>query len=419
MVNKVRGMQDNYMESAERRQGVVARARSLFELYGYREIDTPVIEFTELFRRSTGEFTDIVTKEMYTFEDSKGRSLALRPEGTPTIVRAMVEDGLQNKYGLPLKFYYFGPMFRHERPQKGRLRQHTQMGVEVFGAAGVEADIEVMSLAYRLMVGAGVKDVSLLFNSIGCAACRPAYLGVLVDSLKKKQKDLCDNCRQRLENNPLRVLDCKNESCQTIIKEAPVIKNHLCDACAGNLREVEQGLGALEINCCLEDRLVRGLDYYTRTVFELRGGAMDPDLAQSALGGGGRYDNLVKELGGPDTPAVGFSSGLERVILSLPEAELDNTGGALGVFLVVLQKEHFERVTRLADELRGAGLKTIWDFSTSSLKKQLGRAGKSGAAHAVIIGPEEYAKQEAQLKDLASGEQEKVAWDRLVKRLEG
>ncbi len=420
MVQKIRGMQDNYFEDAEKRQALMAEARVLLALYGYRQIETPIIEFTELFRRSTGEYTDIVSKEMYSFPDSKGRSQSLRPEGTPTVVRAMIEDSLHSKYGLPLKFYYIGPMFRHERPQKGRYRQHTQIGAELFGAAGVEADLEVMSLSFRLLEELGLDGVELLFNSLGCSApeCRPRFVKSLVDFFSSREKDLCDNCRARLRKNPLRLLDCKNEKCRPVINEAPSIRGCLCGDCGERWSGIERGLKEIGVNARADDKLVRGLDYYTGVVWELQSGAADAELAQSALGGGGRYDNLVAELGGPDIPALGFSCGVERISMSLLEGQpLASSKGICAYIIAMGGGETNDSlaydVSKLVDKLRGDGVKVIWEFSKSALKKQLHKANELKATHAIIIGPEEHGQKVVQVKDLAARKQRTVAWKAL------
>jgi histidyl-tRNA synthetase len=403
----VKGTHDILPDEQAAWRQVSTSARRLLAVYGYREIVTPMFEATELFERSVGATTDIVEKEMYTFADTKGRRISLRPEGTAGVVRAYLSHGRGRDNPLD-KLFYIGPMFRRERPQKGRFRQFHQVGVEAIGDAGATLDVEVIALLMHLLEEVGVRDVELQLNSVGCPACRPAYRETLVAALEPQQAALCEDCRRRLATNPMRVLDCKVPACGAVVSTAPVLVEQLCAACDQHLREVRGGLDTLGIAYQLNPQLVRGLDYYTRTAFEVLAAGLG---AQAAVAAGGRYDGLVEELGGRPTPAIGFAVGMERLIdLMAVAAEVPLPRA----FIVCLGDPARQRGLRLTAELRRAGLACDMDHTGRSLKAQLRRADRLGARWAVILGDEELARSEAVVRDLTRSEQSNVPLAQLV-----
>ncbi|MBU0687213.1 MAG: histidine--tRNA ligase [Candidatus Margulisbacteria bacterium] len=380
--------------------------RKIFEKYGFAEIRTPVFEQTELFARSIGTTTDIVTKEMYTFLDKKGRSLTLRPEETAPVVRA----GLQNNLISPdsiAKLYYLGPMFRYERPQAGRQRQFNQAGLEFFGSLDPKVDVEVITVAVELFNALGLEGLEVDLNSVGCKQCQPKYIEALKQTLNKQAKELCEDCKERLKMNPLRVLDCKNKGCQKFITKVPSATETLCPECKVHFEQVCKYLKARGITYNSKVRLVRGLDYYTRTVFEVVSKKLG---AQNAVCGGGRYDNLVKDLGGPGIPAIGFAVGMERIV----ELIKDQVAGqdlkpALEYFIVCMNAEAREVAFGLLTKFRAEGKTAEMDFQNKSFKAQMKAADKSGAKFAVIIGEEELRQKAVTVKDMKSGDQTKAA----------
>jgi len=409
-IQPVKGTHDILPEE----QGVWGRVRaaatSILPLYGFREITTPMFESAELFERSVGAATDIVEKEMYTFADSKERRIALRPEGTAGVVRACVHHGRVRAQPLD-KLYYLGPMFRRERPQKGRFRQFHQLGVEVIGESSATLDVEVIALLARLLAACGVARVELQINSVGCPICRPAYRAALVAALAPRATELCDDCQRRLTTNPLRLLDCKVPTCGAVTAGAPELIHHLCDACRDHLATVERGLTELGIAYTVNPRLVRGLDYYTRTAFEAIAAGLG---AQAAVSAGGRYDGLVEELGGPPTPAIGFAIGLERLVT------LMDGGGEvppLPLFVAPLGEAARLFALKLVEELRGGGVAVEMDHAGRSLKAQLKRADRLQARRAVILGDDELAAGEATVRDLATHNQERQPLAGLAARL--
>ncbi|MDI6831899.1 MAG: histidine--tRNA ligase [Actinomycetota bacterium] len=400
-----RGTMDILPPESGRRRRVVEAATALFRAYGYREIEVPVFEHTEVFARGIGEGTDIVQKEMFTFTDKGGRSLTLRPEATAGVARAFVQHRMDAS-GLPVKLYYQGPMFRHERPQAGRFRQFGQLGVELIGSALPGCDAEVIALCAHCLESLGVRT-ELVINSVGEGECRAAYAAALAAYLDKDREGLCEDCRRRARTNPLRVLDCKVERCSRVIAEAPELEGYLCQACREHLAAVEELLAAAGVAFRRDGRLVRGLDYYTRTVFEFR----DPELgAQNALAAGGRYDRLVEELGGRPTPAVGFSIGLERVMLAGAEAGEEEERG---VFVLAIGAEARVKAFSLAQELRKAGLPADLDHLGRSPKAQMREADREGFRLVAIVGEEEMAGGFVTLRDLEAGAQERVEEERL------
>ena len=380
---------------------VEERARELFRRYNYSEVRTPVFEEAQLFVRSVGEASDIVRKEMLAFEDKGGRELALRPEGTAGVVRAYVEHGLY-KQAQPLKLFYVGPMFRYEQQQKGRYRQHTQIGVEVLGSADPLVDVEVISLLYAIHQAAGVEDEVVYLNNLGDMETRRLYVPELRAFLQRHQSELDPDSVARLETNPLRTFDSKDENTQALLAEAPTIGDFLSPEAAGHLAAVKEGLEALGIPYEVDERLVRGLDYYTLTVFEAKSGSLG---AQDTVGAGGRYNGLVSELGGPDMPGIGFGSGVERILLAAASHE---ARASLGVFFVTLAPEARTLAMSLASALRAEGVPCDLDYAGRSAKGQFRQADRSGAAFAAIIGEEELARGVCTLRDMGSGEERAI-----------
>lgn len=400
-----RGTKDILPDEINKWQFLESEFRKICDIFGYKEIRTPTFEHTELFLRGVGETTDIVEKEMYTFNDKSGRSLTLKPEGTAACARALIEHKLYNQ-SLPLKLYYIIPGFRYERPQAGRLREFHQFGVEVFGSDNAAVDVEVIGLAMMFLKGLGLEDLDLRINTLGCGKCRENYREALKNYFSFKKESLCDTCRTRLDRNPLRILDCKNDDCKQILGESPKILDFLCDECKDHFEKVKRLLYSLKIDFTVDPMIVRGLDYYTKTVFEI----ISKDLgAQNTICGGGRYDGLVEECGGPHIPAAGFGMGIERLInvlekrglLNLPQKGVD-------IFLVVMDEEGFETAYKLLFELRGKGLSAEIDYMNRSLKGQMKYADKLKAKFAIIVGEEEIKNNFLTVKDLSNGEQLKL-----------
>jgi histidyl-tRNA synthetase len=400
-----RGTDDLLPPVSDAMLGLYEAAHRIGRLYGFRYVETPTFEHTELFARTSGETSDVVTKEMYTFEDKGGRSLTLRPEQTASIVRAY----LANAHDLPTPFkgYHVSAQFRHGRPQAGRLREFRAFGIETIGAAGPAADVEVIAVGDRYLRGRGLAQIELRVNSIGDAECRPAYREKLIAYLEPHEYELDEDCRTRLRTNPLRVFDCKVDGQTPLVLGAPLISEHLCQACSEHFAAVRNGLDAAEIAFVHDPRLVRGLDYYTRTAFEFVSGSLSQ--AQATVCGGGRYDGLAEVLGGPPTPGVGFAIGLDRVLLALRE-EGATLPGELGVacFVVSIGPDASQVGTRLVQDLRDAGIPAAAAFEDRPLKAQLKMADRSGAAYAVIVGEKEVAASTAILKRLSDGVQEEV-----------
>lgn len=382
--------------------------------YAYDPIHTPVLEEAQLFARSVGEETDIVGKEMYVFTDQGKKELALRPENTAGVVRAYVEQGLPMRDPVQ-RWSYFAPMFRRERPQRHRYRQFFQIGVESFGVAAPEEDVEILSLCRDLVEGLGLVGVELRLNSLGDATCRPGYLQALSAFLATKREALCAECERRIERNPLRVLDCKKPGCVEATQDAPAATDHLCPPCATHFEAVIAGAEALGVPFQLDKRLVRGLDYYTRTSFEILASALGQGQ-QTAVCGGGRYDGLVKLLGGPDTPAIGFAMGVERIAAMIASAE-GIPAPDLGLFLAFMDDAGKERAQALARAARGRGIATELDLRGGRLSRQLARANKRGARFAVVLGGNEVATGRAKLKEMSTGEEIEVGLDALVEEV--
>jgi len=390
--------------------------RRIADSFGYAEIRTPIFEDTELFIRSVGAETDIVSKEMYTFHDRGGRSLTLRPEGTAPVVRAFLENNLQGTdRGKVVKLFYIAPVFRYDRPQAGRYRQHHQAGIEALGSSSPALDAEVMHLAWVFYNALGLEKPALLLNSVGCPVCRPAYIEKLRGYLAGRVGELCADCQRRYEANALRILDCKNPTCRTATEEAPRMIDALCPECAAHFAEVREALETIGIPYRLEPRIVRGLDYYTKTAFEFVASGLG---AQDALGGGGRYDGLVEACGGPPTPAVGLGIGLERVLLARQALGLSvNAPPRRGVFVVGLGQAAVRWAVGFCARLRVAGVRADLDYRSRSLRAQLRYADATGFRYAAIVGDEELSRGEVTIRDLQAASQETVQVDEALKRL--
>lgn len=400
-----RGTKDVLPQDSYRWQVVEAKMRKAAALAGYREVRTPVFEHTELFARGVGDTTDIVQKEMYTFKDKGDRSLTLKPEGTAGAVRAFLESNLYAE-ALPCKMYYVNsPIFRYEAPQSGRLREHHQFGLECFGAQDATTDAELILLAYRLVSSLGVKNLAVKINSIGCPNCRPKYHARLKEFLAGRIDELCPTCRTRFERNPLRVLDCKEKHCQELVQNAPSILDLLCDDCADHFAQLQECLQAAGIPYVVDSRIVRGLDYYTKTVFELITQTPEGNLT---VCGGGRYDNLVEELGGPSIPAAGFGMGMERLLMLLDSEGVQlPCPDTLDVFVTYMGQAKLAAF-RLVEELRAAGIKADMDHCGRSLKAQFKFANKTGAPLTATLGEEELAQGVVKLRDMNT-RQERIA----------
>jgi histidyl-tRNA synthetase len=407
-IRSVKGTRDILPEESPAWQRIEDAARSLLGRYGYREIRPPVIEETQLFARSIGAETDIVAKEMYTFEDRDGSSITLRPEATAGIVRAVIEHNLMNT-DPALKVWMLGPMFRRERPQKGRYRQFHQVDVEALGIAEPTIDVEIIevALAYLRECGLPADQVELVLNSVGDAGCRPAYMETLKAALRPQASRMCADCQRRAETNPLRVLDCKVPDDQPIIDALPRISDHLCAECRAHFDAVRRGLELVGIGYRISHRLVRGLDYYTRTTFEVTSGALG---AQNSVLGGGRYDLLVKELGGPDLPAIGFALGMERLVLALPAAV---PGRRCDVLVAVPRRGEsrpgLDKAMRLERELRARGLRVMLEHEGRSFKSTMKLADRLRCRFVALLGEDELAKGAWAVRDMEASSQQVMA----------
>lgn len=391
-------------------------AEDLAQDYGFQKIATPILEEAELFIRGTGETTDIVTKQMYVFKTLSGRTLALRPEFTPGIVRAYLENGLNN-LSQPLKLFYFGPVFRYEQPQAGRARQFWQFGLETIGDKEAVLDAQIIQLCLKILKSAGLKKVNVQINSLGCAHCRPGFRRALLDYYRRRKNKVCPDCQRRLKENPLRLLDCKEEKCQPVKFQAPSSVEYLCDECKTHFKNVLEFLDELEIPYFLDKNLVRGLDYYTKTIFEFLLEGEDKEDAW-ALGGGGRYDNLIQNLGGKSTPAVGVSLGIDRVVLAMKKEGVKvNPGYNPKVFLVQLGDRGKKKSLKLFEDLHEAGITAAESFSRDSIKAQLKIADRLGVKFALILGQQEALDGTIIVRDMAAGSQEIVPQDKIVEEI--
>ncbi|UOF88802.1 histidine--tRNA ligase [Fodinisporobacter ferrooxydans] len=404
-MNRPRGTADILPGEVEKWQFVERTVRDVFGRFHYQEVRTPIFEHTELFQRGVGETTDIVEKEMYTFEDRGNRSLTLRPEGTASVVRAYVENKL---YGgpQPSKLFYIGPMFRYERPQAGRQRQFHQYGVEVIGSDDPAVDAEVIMMAVAFLQEIGLKQLQVEINSVGCSVCRAAHREHMMEHLAGVREQLCKDCQGRFERNPLRILDCKNESCKALTKDAPTVLDHLCESCSTHFAKVRTFLDACGISYVVNPRMVRGLDYYTKTAFEIIETGIG---AQSTIIGGGRYNKLVSEVGGPDTPGIGFAGGMERAILAMQAQSVSLTfADQVDLYVIGLGPKAETQAVQLLQSLRTEGFRADKDYAGRGMKAQLKTADRLQAKFTVVIGEEELQKGAAVVKTMASGEQQHV-----------
>jgi histidyl-tRNA synthetase len=398
-----RGTTDILPEEQKYRRYIQARATDLARRYGYGRIDSPVFEDSGLFVRSVGEGTDIVEKEMYTFEDRGGDSLTLRPEGTAPVCRAYLEHGMHN-LPQPVRLYYFCPVFRYERPQAGRFRQHHQFGVEAIGDADPSVDAEVIELAWRLMGSLGLTDINLFLNSIGDGECRPGYIAELKAYYSERRNEICGDCRNRLERNPLRLLDCKVETCRALGEAAPRSVDHLCAACQAHWDKLQEYLKAVGITYQVDHRLVRGLDYYTRTVFEIQPVV---EGAQSTICGGGRYDGLIEQLGGPPTPGIGFGSGIERLALNLKRNEVPVPDEPSPQYLVVNVGDAARLpAVELASRIRSTGAGAILSNGSRGLRGQMRQANALGVPYVLVLGDDEVQRGEVVVRNMKDSTQE-------------
>jgi len=408
----IKGFKDILPGEVEVWQRVERRSRRVFRSFGFQEIKLPLMEMTELFKRSIGEETDIVSKEMYTFTDSKGRNFSLRPEATASLVRAYIQHRLYQDNPLQ-KVFMMGPMFRHERPQKGRFRQFHQIDAEIFGDPGPKSDAEIILLAMTVFETVGLSGLSLQVNSLGCPECRAAFREELKKYLIQKKQGLCEDCTRRAVTNPLRVFDCKVAGCKDVVAGAPSILDFVCGDCAIHFKALQEYLGLLGIPFTINPMLVRGLDYYTRTTFEIQ---TDRLGAQNAVLGGGRYDGLSTQLGGPDHPAIGFALGVERLITLLQD-EGQEKNPVPDLFIIGLGEEAEKKAFAWACDLRKSGFWVETDYGTKGLKAQLRRADRLGASRVLIVGDNELASGKALLKDMVRKEQKPVDLEDLLSTL--
>ncbi len=407
----IKGTNDVLPSEIYKNQYIEATCLGVAENFGYKEMRTPVFEHTELFQRGVGDTTDVVQKEMYTFDDKGGRSITLRPEGTAGAARSFLENGLCNET-LPQKICYVSSCYRYEKPQAGRLREFHQFGIECFGAASPLADAEMISLANQIFAELGVQDLHLEINSIGCPKCRAEYHKALKAYFASRKDELCDTCKGRLERNPMRILDCKSPVCSEIAKDAPVVLDYLCEDCKEHFDKVKSYLSALHIEYTVNPQIVRGLDYYTKTVFEF---VSDSIGAQGTVCGGGRYDGLIEELGGQKTPSLGFGMGLERLQLVMEAQNCDFPEPSKpDLFIVALGDKATLKAIEIAKDMRDEGFSVLYDLNGRSLRAQMKYADKTGAKYNVVIGDNEVEQKQAVLKDMATGDTNEINLDTFV-----
>jgi histidyl-tRNA synthetase len=410
--SSIKGFKDVLPSEALTWQKLQREAREIFRSFGFLEIMPPLLEVTELFSRSIGEETDIVSKEMYTFTDSKGKSMSLRPEATASLVRAYIQHRLYENNPIQ-KLFTIGPMFRHERPQKGRFRQFHQIDAEIFGDPGPKSDTEIIVLGMRLIEAVGLSGLSLQINSLGCPQCRAGFRNELRAYLFDKKAALCADCRRRAETNPLRVFDCKVEACKSLVSGAPTILDFIDENCRDHFHALQEDLRVLGVSFTVNPMLVRGLDYYNRTTFEIQ---TDRLGAQNAVLGGGRYDGLSRQLGGPDHPAIGFALGMERLVTLLEEERQPETSSP-DLFMIGLGERAEKKVLQWIYALRRQGVWAEMDYSSKGLKAQMKRADRIGARRVLIVGEDEMASGKALLRNMAAKTQEDISLENLVQNL--
>ena len=410
----IKGTNDILPEDSHKWQFVEGKMLETASLYGFKEIRVPVFEHTEVFLRSVGDTTDVVQKEMYTFDDKGGRSITLRPELTAGVIRSAIEKGLVNG-ALPVKVCYIGGCYRYEKPQAGRLREFHQFGVDCIGAASPNADAEVIALARQVLKNIGVDKISLEINSIGCPECRKEYHKALKEYFNQNIEDLCGTCKDRLERNPMRILDCKSPVCSEIAAKAPVVLDYLCDDCKQHFEQVKAHLNAQNIEFTVNPHIVRGLDYYTRTVFEFVSGDIG---AQSTVCGGGRYDGLISQMGGPSVPSLGFAMGIERLMLVLESQKTELPDAPkTDVYIATLGEKACVKATELCALLRDEGYKSETDICARGLKAQMKYANKIGAKFTIVLGDDEIENDSAKLKNMAEGTETPIKLSQIVEEV--
>ncbi|MBW5394404.1 histidine--tRNA ligase, partial [Brachyspira hampsonii] len=403
-IKKPRGTNDFFYDSSKRLEYIENKIKNIVKLYGYGRIRTPLFEYTDLFTRGIGEGTDIVGKEMFTFEDRGGRSLTLRPEGTASVARAYVENSMQNEFAIN-KLFYLGTMYRAERPQKGRYREFNQFGVECIGNSSPLIDAEIILLNINVLKEFGINNVNLLINTVGCSKCKPSYNNALKEAIGSRKDELCETCQKRYEGNILRILDCKNEKCKETIKDIPKFYDYVCDECKEHFDKLCEELTRIGQQFTVDSMLVRGLDYYTKTAFEVQTNALG---AQSAILGGGRYDNLIGIFNnGKDVPAVGSAMGIERLLLVL-ENQNNIITDRLDAFIVAF-KETENEVLKVMQSLRANNISCDYDFAVKSIKSQFKSANKRNAKYAVVLGEDEFKRGMCKLKNMDSGEEKEIS----------
>lgn len=410
-IKRPKGTEDIKPTQVYKWQYVEALIREICALNGYTEIRTPVFEHTELFQRGVGETTDVVQKEMYTFEDKAGRSITLKPEGTSPAVRAFIENGIFNE-PQPTKMFYFTPCFRYEKPQSGRLREHHQFGIEALGANDPYIDAEVINIAMTLYRRLGVEGLELKINNIGCPNCRAVYNKKLKEYLSPKLDKLCETCQDRFNKNPMRIIDCKEENCQKQITDIPFMLDNLCGECKEHFEKFKEALDLIGLKFTIDPKIVRGLDYYTKTAFEI---VTDKIGAQATVCGGGRYDGLVEEIGGPSIPSVGFGMGIERLLLLLEKSGIEiPSPEAMDLFIIGLGDKGIKESIKLVHNLRDNNIKADKDYMARSLKAQMKYANKINAKYVTVIGEDEITNNKIKVKNMENGSEEEIQLSKLV-----
>lgn len=411
-IKKPRGTNDFFYESASKLEFIEKKIKDIVKLYGYGRIRTPLFEYTDLFIRGIGEDTDIVGKEMFTFEDRGGRSLTLRPEGTASVVRAYIENSMQNEFSIN-KLFYIGTMYRAERPQKGRYREFNQFGIECIGSSSPLIDAEIIALNINILKEFGIENINLLINTVGCPNCKPVYNNALREAIGSRKEELCETCQRRYETNILRILDCKNEKCKEILKDIPKFYDYVCEECKIHFDKLCEELNRINQNFIVEPMLVRGLDYYTKTAFEVQTNALG---SQSAILGGGRYDNLIGLFNsGKDIPAVGSAMGLERLLMVL-ENNKNITDDRLDVFIIAF-KETEKEILKVMQYLRADNISCDCDFAIKSIKNQFKSANKRNSKFALILGEDELKRNSCKLKNMDTGEEKEIPLNSVSKNI--
>jgi histidyl-tRNA synthetase len=416
-INSPRGTADIYGEDIKYRDFINSAARNIFKIFNYNEMVTPAFEYTEVFSRSIGEETDIVQKEMYTFNDRKGRSLTLRPEGTAAVVRAAVQKKMFGSGNLPIKIFYIGNMFRYERPQKGRMREFWQLGVEALGCDNPVLDAEIIWMLNLIFKRLGFKNLTLLVNSIGCLKCRKSFIQEFKKYLTPKKAGLCGDCTKRLKDNPLRIFDCKVPGCAEIAQKGPKISDYLCSSCKTHFKDLTDTLSSLSVDFKISDSLVRGFDYYTKTVFEII--SNDLESAQNALGGGGRYDNLIGQFGGPEMPAIGFAVGIDRTIMLMKDLGIEYGLDTKNIkaYLVSMGDDYKGYMLEILKLFRDSGISCDINYTSRSIKAEIKKAEKLDFDIIAFLGEDEYKNDSVTIKDLKNFKQYKVSKNEIVGKI--